>query len=88
MEYTCGACGQKVSGDIILLTEHTDKHIIDLVKNDHPDWVEKSGICRKCFEYYKAEIAGSVFKDSACVLRQRKARKLWGNLFGFLKKKG
>jgi len=56
--------------------EHGDKHVIELIKFDHPEWVEKNGLCQKCIEYYKAEIAGSVFKDVSCVKRIRFLKKI------------
>ncbi len=85
MEYVCTVCQKKIPGDMIVYLDHTEKHIIDLVKNDHPDWIEKDGICKACAEYYHSEIEGSVFKDAACALRQRKVKGVlgWiGNLFG------
>lgn len=80
MDYTCGVCGQKVGADLMVFTFHTENHIVDLVKYDHPGWVEKDGICKKCLEYYKQEIEGSTFKDAACAIRQRKAKGFWANI--------
>ena len=74
MEYRCAVCGTRVSGDMIIYMDHTEKHIIDLVKHDHPDWVEKNGVCQKCFEYYKAELKGAPFGDAPCALRMRTVR--------------
>ena len=85
MAYNCSICREKVVGDLVTLQEHTDKHIIELVKHDHPDWAEPDGMCRKCYEYYKAEIGGSPFKDAPCALRTRKIKSVWQkvtNLFG------
>ena len=82
MQYQCAACGTIMSGDLLVYVDHTEKHIVDLVKHDHPDWVEKDGLCQKCLEYYKAELHGSVFKDAPCVLRQRKIKKFWQAVTG------
>ena len=84
MDYQCSVRRQKVNGDLVAYVDHTEKHVIDLVKNDHPDWVENNGMCRKCLDYYRAEIQGSVFKDAPCALRIRKTKSLFsaiGNLF-------
>lgn len=85
MDYCCDVCGQKVSADLMVYKLHTEKHIVDLVKHDHPDWIETNGLCQKCFEYYQKEIQGSVFKDAVCALRIRKTKnifqkvvQLWG----------
>ena len=52
MEYNCTACGQKVPGDMMIFRDHTEKHIVDLIKVDHPEWTEKDGICQKCLQYF------------------------------------
>ncbi len=83
MEYICGACKQKVSADLIIYKLHTEQHIVDLVKHDHPSWVESDGLCKKCLEYYENEIKGSTFKDAACVIRQRKAKNFFTGITKF-----
>ena len=77
MAYACPICQEEISGDIIAYTQHGDKHIVDLLKYDHPEWVEKNGLCQKCYAYYKAEIDGSVFKDVPCVNRNRFIKKIF-----------
>ena len=77
MEYLCSACGAKVNADMLVYREHVNKHVIDLIKTDHPDWVEHDGVCRKCVEYYESELKGSVFHDAACVKRQWKIKKIF-----------
>jgi len=59
MEYTCGVCGKKVGQDLIIFKDHTDAHIIDAVKRDHPEWVDDKGICQKCVSFYQQELKGS-----------------------------
>lgn len=82
MEYRCAACGEVFSHDLLVYVDHTEKHIVDLLKHDHPEWVEKDGICRQCLEYYRAELRGSIFKDAACVLRKRKVTGIWKKVSG------
>ena len=31
-----------------------EKYVLEVIKSEHPEWVENNGICRKCVEYYKA----------------------------------
>ncbi|OGX26682.1 MAG: hypothetical protein A2787_05015 [Omnitrophica WOR_2 bacterium RIFCSPHIGHO2_01_FULL_48_9] len=84
MEYQCNVCRARVGADMIGYLDHTEKHVIDLVKHDHPDWVEKDGLCKKCLEYYRSEIQGSIFKDAPCALRIRKTKNVLekiGSLF-------
>lgn len=87
MSYTCSVCNQQITGDLVYFKEHTDKHIIDLVKHDHPEWVDTQGLCPQCFEYYRSEINGSIFKDAACALRLRRIRSLRKTLKNFFGKK-
>ena len=74
--YVCSVCQEKIAGDLVLYKDHTDRHIVELVKHDHPEWTQADGLCPKCYEYYKAEINGSIFKDAPCALRLRKVNKL------------
>lgn len=87
MSYTCSVCNQQVKGDLVYFKDHTDRHIIDLVKHDHPEWVDTQGLCPQCAEYYRSEIKGSVFKDAACAIRSRKVKSFWKKLAGFFLKK-
>jgi hypothetical protein len=86
MTYFCSACQQHVEGDLIHFKEHTEKHIVDLIKHDHPEWVESDGLCRKCYDYYRSEIQGSVFKDAPCALRIRKIKKFAQFIQGIFKR--
>lgn len=58
MKYTCHACGEVVEGDVVDLKEHTDQHVIDLIKKKYPKWVEEDGLCPRCVEYYERQIKG------------------------------
>ncbi|MBP9855115.1 MAG: hypothetical protein KBD53_09650 [Candidatus Omnitrophica bacterium] len=86
MPYTCSVCNQQVNGDLVYFRDHTDRHILDLVKHDHPEWVDTQGMCSACEEYYRNEINGGIFKDSACALRNRKIKSFWGSLKSFFGK--
>lgn len=52
-------CKQKVAGGLVPLTEHTERHIVDLIKIKHPEWIEDNGVCKKCLDYYKQQLKGS-----------------------------
>lgn len=58
MQYLCGTCGKKVDGDLRVFVDHTEGHIIEVIKRKNPAWVEKDGICQKCYEYLKKEMKG------------------------------
>ena len=32
----------------------TEKYVLDMIKKDHPEWVETDGACKSCIDYYKA----------------------------------
>jgi len=56
MPYECSICHEKMEKDLIVLLKHTESHIIDEIKAQHPDWVEDSGICTKCLGFYKDQM--------------------------------
>ncbi len=58
MAYTCSVCNEKVEGDLIVFTEHTQDHIVELIKEKFPDWVEENGICQKCLNYFQSQLKG------------------------------
>ena len=87
MQYNCSVCQKIVEGDMVVYMDHTQDHIIDLVKRDHPQWVEANGICKPCYEYYKAEIEGSIFKDTECALRIRKVKKVVKGISNFFNRR-
>ena len=39
MDYVCPVCGEVVTGQLTVYIRHTEGHIIDIVKQDHPEWV-------------------------------------------------
>lgn len=58
MDYKCTVCGDVVPDNLKDYIDHTENHIVDIIKEKHPDWVEESGICHKCHEYYKEQMKG------------------------------
>ncbi|HOW36400.1 MAG TPA: hypothetical protein PL155_08320 [Candidatus Omnitrophota bacterium] len=58
MEYICDVCRKKISGDPLKFISHTEEHIVDIIKERHPDWVKENGICPKCLEHYKKQLKG------------------------------
>lgn len=58
MDYKCTLCGKVMKDDLKEFIDHTETHVVDEIKKDHPDWVEKNGICHKCVEYYRQQIRG------------------------------
>jgi len=58
MKYICDTCGEEVTGGALLFIAHTEKHIVDIIKRHHPDWVEKSGVCPRCLDYFKKQLKG------------------------------
>jgi len=62
--YTCPVCQEKVKKDLVAFKEHTDQHVIDVMKQKRPDWVMKDGLCPKCLDYVKTELRGSSSPDA------------------------
>ena len=59
MEYKCSVCSESIDGDLLVYVDHTEQHIMDEIKLNHPDWVENDGICQKCVDYYKKQMKGN-----------------------------
>ncbi len=58
MEYKCSICSEEIDGDLLVYIDHTEQHIMDEIKLNHPDWIGKDGICQKCVDYYKGQLKG------------------------------
>ena len=58
MDYICPVCAKAVSEDLRAYIDHTESHIIDVIRKKHPEWIEKDGLCHKCLDYYKKEMKG------------------------------
>ncbi|MFH0732920.1 MAG: hypothetical protein V2A72_08430 [Candidatus Omnitrophota bacterium] len=56
MDYVCPVCNERLARELPAIISHTEKHIVDLIKKDHPAWEEKDGTCRKCYEHYKKSL--------------------------------
>lgn len=54
--YTCPTCGTKMERDIMLFYKHTDQHIVDEIKKQHPRWISEDGFCAKCVDFFKTEM--------------------------------
>ena len=58
MEYKCSVCGKKIKEGMEVFLTHTDEHIIDIIKEKHPKWVDSDGVCHECVKYYKNQMKG------------------------------
>lgn len=58
MKYKCSICGQVVETDLHDFVEHTEGHIVEVIRQEHPEWSEKNGMCRKCLEHYRKQLKG------------------------------
>jgi hypothetical protein len=56
--YRCSVCKKRVEGDLLVYIDHTERHIMEEIRANHPDWAEKSGLCQKCVDYYRHQIKG------------------------------
>ena len=63
--------------NLILFLDHTEQHIIDRIKEAHPEWVEEDGVCKPCAEYYKSELSGKL-SDTNIGPRGRRRRLAMG----------
>ena len=58
MSYKCSVCRQEVEQALVVFTQHTEAHIVDAIKERHPEWASNDGVCQRCVDYYKGQIQG------------------------------
>jgi len=56
--YQCPICGEPIDKDIAVYIDHTEQHIVDEIKKDHPNWGGQDGTCRRCLEHYRGQMRG------------------------------
>ncbi|MDP8299801.1 MAG: hypothetical protein P9L88_07885 [Candidatus Tantalella remota] len=56
MEFVCPTCGKKMPRELLEIIPHTEEHIIEAIKKEHPRWVEEDGACGKCHAHYKDQM--------------------------------
>lgn len=52
--YRCSRCGKIIRGSLLLVHTKAEEYIIELLKRDHPEWVDHNGACSHCEQYYQA----------------------------------
>jgi len=55
-QFVCPTCGKKISKDLQEILRHAESEIIEEIKKEHKDWIDKDGICDKCYLYYKSQL--------------------------------
>lgn len=58
--YQCPLCGRTLARDLMLYLDHTQGHVIEQIKKEHPEWVAENGICQPCAEYYRRQLSGEI----------------------------
>jgi len=59
LNYICPICHDSIKDDLAIYMNHTEGHIIDVIKEQHPEWSEKEGVCDKCVRYYRNQLKGT-----------------------------
>jgi hypothetical protein len=57
MNFVCPTCGKEIPRELEHIIEHTEDHIVNQIKKNHPDWQEKNGLCEKCYKFYKEQMS-------------------------------
>lgn len=52
----CPLCGDLVERLIFRFHYESEQEVMGKIKNDHTDWVEQSGACSRCVDYYHTEV--------------------------------
>lgn len=62
--YRCPLCDRTMERNLALFLNHTDQHVIDQIKKEHPEWVEADGACKPCAEYYRKQLSGESAEEN------------------------
>lgn len=62
--------------DLILFLDHAKQHVVDRIKEEHPEWVERDGVCGQCVEFYEKQISGEWRGANIGPREQKKRRRL------------
>lgn len=49
----CPRCGRDIRVPMLLAHAKAEEYLIELIKRDHPEWVQPDGTCRRCKLYYR-----------------------------------
>ena len=49
----CPICKKQEKVSIVDVCKDAYEWLVNKIKEEHPEWVEKDGACPKCIEYYK-----------------------------------
>jgi uncharacterized membrane protein len=52
---TCSLCSNVVDGRTLASPQKLENRILDLIRQDRPEWEAKRGICKDCLEQYRAK---------------------------------
>ncbi|MBI4042133.1 MAG: hypothetical protein HY391_01525 [Deltaproteobacteria bacterium] len=50
----CPICQKEVR--FVELHAKAERQILEIIRRDHPEWIEKNGLCPPCLEYYRQEL--------------------------------
>jgi hypothetical protein len=46
--------------DLVVFLDHTNQHVIDRIKQAHPEWITENGACQPCVAYYEGQLSGEI----------------------------
>lgn len=52
----CPICNDQVERLVYRFHVESEGEVIDKIKNDHAEWIEQSGACSRCIDYYHTEV--------------------------------
>jgi len=55
MDFICPTCKKSIPRELGVIILHTEEHIVEAIKKSHPKWIEKDGLCKKCYDFYKGQ---------------------------------
>lgn len=56
VDYQCPVCGKIIKDAIPLFVDHTEGHILEIIKKNHPQWVSENGVFPPCLAYDRQQL--------------------------------
>ncbi|MFQ5892787.1 MAG: hypothetical protein ACE5H5_00590 [Nitrospinota bacterium] len=54
--YTCAVCHAEVERDLLVFLRHTDQHILEALRELHPEWADGDGQGSQVRTHYRAQL--------------------------------
>ena len=55
-KYVCPTCGEEMPREYRIMIHHSENHIMEIIRKQHPGRVRSYGTCKRCYEEFKKQL--------------------------------